>query len=192
MTTLVVDFEEQKIYTDTQLTKSNPLRTERNIFKELFNIGKSAHDCWGRGYDKVTKAWVIDENTLYTGTGDYDLICEMRQHFENERGLPDINTSGYLGTTLLTLTKVGDKVVLNSYEVVGDGKTLFGNFKYKWEHLTYRNVQRYHTYGSGMDFARGALNFGATPEEAIIAASKTDLGTNDKVECLGFTTKEDE
>lgn len=152
MTTGIIDFKEGKIYTDRMVTVSLS-NEETHIFDD----------------NSYEKAWHIGSGYVLVGAGlADDLVNFASSYFKRRLSSP----KGRNSVAYVCTMKGDDMVHVQKFVPV---KGLF--FK-KWKRVDSRMMSSgYLSYGSGGDYAWGALKAGATPMEAMRITSECDEST---------------
>lgn len=169
MTTIVIDCASKKIVADKQTT-STCMNTKTNLWTILFT------NSWGKptgeemiDHEHSSKIYQIREGVYAVGAGCADLTYNFIQGYKNFLELPYIPEGRE--ARICIIRKDGESLVIHTYTTIHK-KTLFG-VKRHWKTETIKSTSRVIAIGSGSNYAYGALMAGVTPEEAIVAASKT-------------------
>lgn len=166
MTTVIVDFKNKKVYADKTRTS---LRDCTNSFLVRAFIGESAIDEYSHFDDGVCKLRTTSDGCILTGVGNADVISAFGKY---PSCIPDTPKSS---TDVVILRSKENAVRVIRYSC-SDRNKIFG--KKKWIETVNMKSEGYLVLGSGKNFALGALYSGASPAEAILAASKLDPFTS--------------
>jgi 20S proteasome alpha/beta subunit len=169
MTTVIVDRVEGKVYSDSRATST----TISGIFKKVENVE----------YSEVDKIFRVNNHVL-TGSGSLRLLHEVVERFRSCKKLPSsfyINSGEYHQKTIILVNKfTGGRYFSVQYNL--SAKSLpFGKVRVSVVKSAKDDSNQYTIIGSGGLLATGAMEQGATPEEAIQIASKHDQYTDDNV-----------
>ena len=162
MTTLIIDFNTEAVYTDSRSTSSKD-ETVAKEFKEGCN-----------------KIYHLPDGKVLVGCGCYDTIKKAADNLLSNKGLDFLpKTKEY--ATIYIVSKKGDNIEVEEYETK---KKSWLTGYYAWGRVCKQlsTKDSWITDGSGREFAAGALKQGATPEEAIKIASMLDEYTNNVVQ----------
>lgn len=174
MTTIIVDRKEGKVYSDSRCTNT----TVSGVFKKKEQYTHS----------KVKKIYRV-KGHIITGCGSLGMLLHVVKRFHKDSRLPNsffVKSKYDHDSTIIMVSKqcLGKNYTAR-YELS------VKNLPFRWKRV---KVEKYllgedvsHSiYGSGQLLAMGALEQGASPEEAIKIASKHDMYTDDdvKVVCL--------
>jgi hypothetical protein len=167
MTTVIIDFDSKGIYADSRATSSG--LTSTNIEGEY------------NSYDNYV------EKIRTLGEGRYSVGCGSLEDYENfvydmaSRITVSIPTKARNSFYVVSENLRGLEVwEYSSIKEPSFFMRLIGR-KYKWKIDYHNNTTGYIVAGSGSSYARGALKFGASPEEAIRCAAMCDEYTNNTV-----------
>lgn len=173
MTTIVVDIQNAKVYSDT-LTTSRCDGWEKSGF--LSNDKKS----WSyQEKDKFKKIFPHDSYVI-AGAGCMDTLISFDKSYPDTVPLPTSLT------TIMVLMRRYNSICIITYNAEMVEKTLLDIVfnrptKYKWKRTTKVLDGDWHVIGSGDMYAMGALKAGKNPEEAIKITSSLDSSTGDDV-----------
>jgi hypothetical protein len=171
MTTIIIDIKDKKIYTDKRATFS----TGGDFLTTQFEDN----------YVKVVpylNSFVVSVGCLTEGEKVYDLISGIS-------GGTKLKTPTR-GAKVFVVTLEGSTVQIMKYFTKGTPlwkKVFLGRYFY-WSLEISKSLEGYEIAGSGSTYAEGALAAGATPKEAIIAASICDIYTNSNVDVFDLNT----
>ena len=170
MTTVIVNRKTGKVYSDSRITHTNISGIFSN--KEEYT------------YSKTYKIFSVHKHVI-TGSGSLRVLHEVVDRFHKSKYLPDIfyfrDKYGCDDTCVLVTKRTLDKVYTARYDL--SIKNLpFGWKRVKVDKDFFGENFTYSIRGSGMQLAIGALEQGATPEEAIKIASKHDMYTDDNIQ----------
>lgn len=187
MTTVIIDGKTKAIYTDTRQTQVTSRRGNFMLF--LFKVPHINKCTEYHLIDDAVKCFYISKEVGYiTSTGDTHLFneCVSLSKKNNEFSLPDVSY-GYSPVTIINV-KLKDNGFLDvvTYKPKTN-KRWFGEEYYwdnNWTMITEEGIS---FYGSGADYAEGAYRAGASPKEAIVAASKCDHYTNCNINIYDLT-----
>ena len=170
MTTVIVNRETGKVYSDSRVTHTN-----------ISGIFRSKEEYT---YSRTTKIFSIHGHII-TGCGSLEVLHKMVERFHTKKMLPNtlyFRCDNDCDDTCVLVTKRSlDKVYTASYDLS------IKNLPFGWKRV---NVVKdfigedfnCSVRGSGVELAIGALEQGATPEEAIKIASKHDMYTDDNIQ----------
>ncbi|MBG24103.1 MAG: hypothetical protein CMF22_11710 [Idiomarinaceae bacterium] len=164
MTTCIVDFDTKTIYTDDLQT-----RYHKEVTTSSFGFKKVSRDV-GLGFAPTEKIRMTANGCTVVAAGCATTLDEFARGYPNK--IPKAPKSN---TTILVCQVVGDTFRVISYQ------SRVGVFRNRWEIDVISPLKRHIAIGSGSEYAAGALAAGATPENAIIAASKLDHYTSANV-----------
>lgn len=180
MTTLIVDHENRKVYADKQTT-STRLKTTRGMLSGLFlNPKYESTTVTNEPTTKVFKFTpeMSECEMLFAGAGCTEYIVRCEKSVRSGKGLPDPPEDLSIDCTIINLIPSGDQCVLYVYELVQKTK-LFGlSTGLKWERTRINKQAGYSTYGSGGNFAHGALNTKVTIDKVFESVSICDPYTS--------------
>lgn len=168
MTTVIIDFKEKKVLADKQTTQtyyeeSSVLHTlsviEPKINKESFGIEHN---------DKIHKV----RDVILVGSGDRDEVLRLKKEYTYRNHIPKPKTDN---VTLAVVRKKGDGLFVELYD--GQKGKHFWNSP-AWDFKIIQGNDNIITFGSGGDYAYGAIRAGVSSEEAMVAASKCDKYTS--------------
>lgn len=171
MTTVVIDCENKKVYSDrvtTNTRSANVGVVERWVYGPP-SIKNST------SFKLTDKVYYASSGMLVTGSGRKDTIEGFCDH---PHSFPD----AFVGTTVFLLCVKGDTVQVIKYSC--EGKRRFRHAK--WKENVYTKNNGWIVTGSGAEYAKGALYAGVSPEEAIKAASMLDPFTGHEVQCTSI------
>lgn len=179
MTTIVVDVQNAKVYSDTLTTSRFTESTKSGFIGKDNIINKWAVQSKGE-YSKVFE----HDSYIIAGAGCMDTLkCFNEQYPES---FPKPPTSD---TTIMVLMKRHKSISVMSYETVETKRSLIDflfnrPIKYKWNKTSTVVDHDWIVFGSGAMFAQGALKSDVHPIEAIKIASSLDSSTGDDVVCF--------
>ena len=168
MTTVVIDFKERKVLADRQTTQTYYEKfsifhrvtvTEPKINKDSFSIEAN---------DKIHKVGDV----VLVGSGDRDEVLRLVAEYINRNHVPKPKTDN---VTLAVVRKKGDGLFVELYD--GKKGKHFWN-SHVWDFKVIQGNDSIITFGSGGDYAYGAIKAGVSSEEAMVAASKCDKYTS--------------
>lgn len=168
MTTVVIDFKERKVLADRQTTQTyyeetsvlNMMTgTEPEINKESFRI---------KFNDKIHKVGDV----VIVGSGNRDEILRLKKEYTYRNHIPKPKTDD---VTLAVVRCKGDGLFVELYD--GQKGKRFWNSP-TWDFKTIQGNDTIITFGSGGDYAYGAIRAGVSSEEAMVVASKCDKYTS--------------
>lgn len=170
MTTVIVDRKRGKVYSDSRATHTNI----SGIFKN-----KEEHT-----YSKTTKIFSIHRHVI-TGCGSLRVLHEVVDRFHKSKHLPDtfyFRDKQDCDNTCVLVTKRSSGDVYTVMYNLSVSNLLEGWKRVKVDKDFIGEDFNCSVRGSGMELAIGALEQGATPEEAIKIASKHDMYTDDNIQ----------
>ncbi|WP_290738585.1 hypothetical protein [Haliea sp.] len=159
MTTVIIDFKDKKVLADKQTTQMFYKGSSKHLNDKSFAIDTN---------DKIHR----HDDILLTGSGDRDEILRLIRIYKNrghivEPNLPDV--------TIAVVRAKGDGLFIELYNSV-KGKHFWNSPT--WDLKLIQGDDNVITFGSGGDYAMGAIKAGVSSEEAMIAASKCDKYTS--------------
>lgn len=175
MTTIVVDIQNAKVYSDTLITSTCNEWEKDGFLKN----GKKIHDWVCQEKGKYKKLYEND-SYIIAGAGCMDTLvafkCRYPECIPVPTGLSTIMVLMKRHNAVSIITYNSEEVKQSFMDYMFDRPT-----KYKWKKTTKVLDGDWHVIGSGHMYALGALKAGKTPEEAIKIASSLDSSTGDDV-----------
>ena len=169
MTTVIVNRKTGKVYSDSRLTHINISGVFRT--KEEYS------------YTKTDKIFSV-HNHIITGGGSLRILQEVVDRFHMKKSLPGVfyfrDKYDCDNTCALVTKKTLGECHTASYDLVVQHLP-FGWKRVKVTKEFLGEDISLSVRGSGMGLAIGALEQGATPEEAIKIASRHDMYTDDTI-----------
>lgn len=174
MTTVIVDRKDGKVYSDSRGTNTS--------ISGVFNKKEEYT------FSKVTKIFSVHKHII-TGCGSLELLEKVVELFRTDKKL---------GSTFYFRSEydIDYTEVLVNKRTLGHNYTVNYRLKPKNLPLNWVKVSVEREFlteevnvsirGSGMQLAMGAMEQGATPEEAIKIAAKHDMYTGDTIQCYDF------
>lgn len=181
MTTVIIDYEEQRVYADKVGTV---YRDNSNTLMERLFIGSSPIDevvSFTKTQDKIRRTC---GGYLLTGAG-----CSrtMEMFYDWPHRIPPTPKNK---TTVIILVPCGHTTRQITYTCSGQRK--WWKPREKWKQKVEVRSKGYYCIGSGQDFATGAMYSGANPSEAIVAASHADISTGNEIDQVSYKEGGDE
>lgn len=172
MTTVIVDRKRGAVYSDSRGTNTEVSGTFRK--REEYT------------YCKVNKISRVHGHVI-AGCGSLNVLNKVVERFHKEKRLPDtfyFKDKYDLGETYVLVTK---ETLGKCYTV--EYNLTVTNLLLGWKRVKVSKTfigedKKYSVKGSGMLLAIGALEQGATTEEAIKIASKHDMYTDNDVKAV--------
>ncbi len=175
MTTIIVDTLEKKVYADRQCT--NMQATNQRGFVSTLLLGEDfgEHTILHKDICKVYKIQQSGgvKDFIFAGCGDADFNTVCCSTLINEDPLPIIPEDS--DVSLVMMLDKGNFCEVYLYEVEEIG-IIFK--KRRWKRTLLSNNIRYHTFGSGSVFAKGALYTGVGIEDVFNSVSLCDPYTS--------------
>lgn len=181
MTTLIIDYKEKSVSADNLVSTTTTRIHDTNLLGTLLSIEEGSTFLSDQYPDfKIKK---IDD-CIIAGVGKMDLIHRFIEEYTLSKLFTDIQ--GEEEATIYIIRERNEGLMVIKCEPVLLKKRFFIKDKFGWKTTSILKRSGYEVDGSGRMYARGALATGATPHEAIVAASLCDHGTGSTVltECF--------
>lgn len=168
MSTVIIDFKNKKVFTDTQMTRKS-WKANKWISVISFGILSDGVKSTWTDFTQTTCKATLRENFIIVGTGCSRTIEKFATCYPTS--LPNAAEN----TSIFVLSSLDSTVRVLEYQ-----STKKWGFC-RWKESSYNKSSGYITIGSGSSYAFGALMANVAPEDAIKAASKADVYTNDEI-----------
>lgn len=168
MTTVVIDFKERKVLADRQTTQTYyeeisvlhmVTGTEPKVNRDSFGIESN---------NKIHKVGDV----VIVGSGDRVEVLRLVKEYTYRKHIPLPETDN---VTLAVVRKKGEGLFVELYD--GKKGKHFWNSPV-WDFKVIQGNENTITFGSGGEYAYGAIKAGVSSEAAMVAASKCDKYTS--------------
>lgn len=170
MTTVIVDVNAAKVYSDTLITRTTSTWNKSIMGRETKSKEWVHILCGDPEYKKI----IEKDNLIIAGCGDMDTLNAFAENYPHD--LPD--PTGL--SKILVITKMHNSLTYFKFVTTEDKKRRWKPWiknKLVWKVTSHTALNGWIVMGSGEEYAWGALLAGATPSEAIKIASMKDVGT---------------
>jgi hypothetical protein len=178
MTTIIIDGKTKAIYTDSRGTKTNKQEAYRtNIFANSTVQSKTINHL------SVGKCYYTNRSVGFVcATRDVPLFleCIKLSKLNGEFTLPELTKKNAANVIICNVKTKGNVIEVYEYKAQQKDRLFCTEYFFKVnEEIMKEGCTRF--YGSGADFARGAYRMCHESIQAIVAASRLDMYTDDNV-----------
>lgn len=168
MTTVIIDFKEKKVLADKQTTQT--FREDASILHMVMGTKPKINDT-SFGIESNDKIHKVGDVVL-VGAGDTGEILRLVKSYTSYGYIPKPEVKD---VTMAVVRAKGKGLLVELYE--GQGGKHFWNSP-TWDFKVIQGEDNVITFGSGGNYAHGAIKAGVSSDEAMEAASKCDKYTS--------------
>ncbi|QHZ59843.1 peptidase HslV family [Alteromonas phage vB_AmeM_PT11-V22] len=168
MTTVIIDFKERKVLADKQTTQTFYKEVSPIRYMLSDNIPINEESFAIQSNDKIHRIGDV----VLAGAGNRSEILRLVEHYEYKGYIPPPKEED---VTIAVVRRKGEGLFVELYDAQ-KGKHFWNSPK--WDLQLIQGTDNFITFGSGGNYAYGAIKAGVPSEDAIRAASKCDKYTS--------------